>query len=177
MGLVWWEGPGLMDPRKGCANLPYGSVEACIRSGGKVLNPLFPCYLGARATPRTSTLTSNLIKVFTSHRYPTPLLEKQLFQALYHPNPSPRPACDPYHFPLTTSLIYQLQYTECDVFYIGKHHLPALTTYMDTVSPAQPQTQVYQLPFTRNPARFLFRIAGLSISYKLPDSTPVNIRR
>ena len=95
------------------------------------------------------TYTSNLTRAFTSHGFQAPLIHKQLFRGLHHPDPSPPPSrpwppvshhhpihqpansftssCTNVTYPITTNancrsmnLIYQLQYVECNAFYIGE---------------------------------------------------------
>ena len=70
------------------------------------------------------------------------------------------------------NLIYQLQYTECNAFYIGETCC-SLSDYMNghrfTTTVVNPDLE---LPSTHNPTRSLSKNAGLSVSYTSYQTPP-----
>ena len=90
----------------------------------------------------------------------------------HHPANSFTSSCTNLTYPITThpdfksmNLIYQLQFTECNAFYIGETCRSISNHMNDTALSPQYQTQTCQLPFTPNPTRSLSRNADLLVSY------------
>ena len=73
----------------------------------------------------------------------------------------------------SSNLIYQLQCTEYDAFYIGETcHSLSLTAQMDAVSPPQPRTQISQLLSTQSHKIPFKDCWSVRIVHKLPAFTP-----
>ena len=91
---------------------------------------------------------------------------------IHHPANSFTSSCTNVTYPFTThadcksmNLIYQLECTECNAFYIGESVAPFPTVWMGTSPPPWYRTQTCQLSSTLSPTRSLSRNAGLLLSY------------